>query len=101
MRRLNINRKSQTVQFLFTMLLFFVLIFCALTTISFGSRVYKNIEARMNDNFQATTALSYISNKVRQGDDMKGVGIIKVDGINVLMIKEKYETGVYHTFIYY
>jgi len=68
MRSKGIYNKGQSVQFLFTMILLFALAISALFTILFGARIYENVGTRMDENFGTTTALSYISNKVKQND---------------------------------
>ena len=62
------RQKGNAVSVLFTMLLFLVFVLCALFTVLIGSRVYENINVRSDANYTGNTALSYIANKVRQGD---------------------------------
>ena len=83
---------GQAISGLFTMLLFLVFVLCALFSVLMGSRVYENITKRSDENFSGTTALSYIANKIRQGDREDAVDIIEVDGTPVLQ---------YHTWIYW
>ena len=59
---------GQAISGLFTMLLFLVFVLCALFSVLMGSRVYENITKRSDENFSGTTALSYIANKIRQGE---------------------------------
>lgn len=66
-----------------------------------GSRVYENITKRSDENFSGTTALSYIANKIRQGDREDAVDIIEVDGTPVLQLKQKVGDEMYHTWIYW
>ncbi len=95
----NIN-KGQSVQFLFTMILLFFLAISALFTILFGAKLYENIGNRMEENFTGNTALSYISNKVRQGDRAGQISVESIEGIEVLKIIEIYDSNVYNTIIY-
>ena len=100
---------GQAISGLFTMLLFLVFVLCALFSVLMGSQVYENITKRSDENFSGTTALSYIANKIRQGDRQDGVDIIEVDGTSVLQLKQKIgeETKqkvgdeMYHTWIYW
>ena len=84
---------------LFTMLLFLVFILSALFTVLTGSRVYENITARSDKNFSSSTALSYIANKVRQGDRAGMTDIKEIEGLsfsregNVLHIRTEGENG--------
>lgn len=92
--------KGQSIQFLFTMVLLFSLGISALFTILFGARIYENIGDRMNENFSSTTALSYISNKVRQNDKAGMISVETIEGIQTLKLVEVYNQEVYNTFIY-
>lgn len=93
--------KGQSISGLFTMLLFLVFVLCALFSVLMGSQVYENITKRSDENFSGTTALSYITNKIRQGDRQDGVDIIEVDGTSVLQLKQKIGEETYHTWIYW
>lgn len=92
--------KGQSVQFLFTMLLLFFLCISALFTILFGARIYENIGNRMDENFSSITALSYISNKVKQDDIAGMVSVENIEGISTLQLVEVYDETVYNTWIY-
>lgn len=93
--------KGQSISGLFTMLLFLVFVLCAPFSVLMGSQVYENITKRSDENFSGTTALSYIANKIRQGDRQDGVDIIEVDGTSVLQLKQKIGEETYHTWIYW
>ena len=45
-----IQQKGQTVNLLFTMLLFLVFVLCALFTVLIGGKVYENINSRIQEN---------------------------------------------------
>mgnify|MGYP000128662483 CR=1 FL=1 len=51
--------------------------------------------------FQAPLAISYIANKIRQGDRENSVDIIEVDGTSVLQLKQQVGEEKYHTWIYW
>ena len=78
------GKRGQLMGGLFTMLLFLVFILSALFTVLTGSRVYENITARSDKNFSSSTALSYIANKVRQGDRAGMTDIKEIEGTQVL-----------------
>lgn len=92
------NRKTNV---LFTMLLFLAFVLCAIFTVLIGSRVYENITARSNQNFTGNTALSYIANKVRQGDREGMVEVREIDGTKVLVLSQSVDGTAYETWIYY
>lgn len=91
---------GQSIQFLFTMVLLFSLVISAVFTILFGAKVYQNIQDRMDDNFGGTTALSYISNKVKQNDKEGMISVETIEGTPVLKLVERYDSGDYNTLIY-
>lgn len=99
MKREN-SRPSGSIDFIFSMLLFLVFILCSVFTILIGSRVYSNIRARNDAAFYSDTALSYITNKVRQSDRTDSVNIRSIDGQNVLVLSSGYNGVLYETWIY-
>ena len=78
------EKKGHMTSVLFTMLLFLVFVLSALFTVLIGSRVYENITVRSDASYTGNTALSYIANKVRQGDRAGLVDVVDIDGIPVL-----------------
>lgn len=86
---------------LFTMVLFLVFILCALFTVLIGSRIYENINARSSSNFTGSTAVSYIANKVRQGDRKDRVQLRQVGDTQVLSLGQEIDGVSYETWIYY
>ena len=94
-------RRSNKMNVLFTSLLFLVFILCALFTVLIGSRVYENITQRSNRNFTGTTALSYIANKVRQGDREGMAEVREIEGTPVLVLGQEVNGTRYETWIYF
>lgn len=101
MAKKKIGEKGQSVQLLFTMLLFFALGISALFTILFGARVYENIGQRMEANFSGVTALSYVANQVRQADRAGAVSVTEMEGTAVLKLSQEFDGEWYETLIYY
>ena len=93
--------KGQGISGLFTLLLFLVFVLSALFTILTGSQVYENITARSDRNFTGSTALSYIANKVRQGDRAGMVDVREIEGVPVLEMKQEIGDSAYVTWIYW
>lgn len=93
--------KGQSVQLLFTMLLFFALGISALFTILFGAQIYKNIGHRMEENFNGVTALSYVANQVRQADRAGMIDVVNQEQTPVLRLQQRYDGQTYETLIYY
>ena len=93
--------KSYTsVSFLFSMLLFLTFVLCSVFTVLIGSRVYQNIRARNDAAFYTDTALSYITNKVRQSDRASQITISDMEGHKVLVLGSDYDGIRYETWIY-
>lgn len=101
MERKGKKTRGQSVQFLFTLLLFLILTICSIFIITFGAKVYKNIDSRMNENFIGTTALSYISNKVKQGDESSAISVLTMDNTQILKLEQVFDETKYFTLIYY
>ena len=101
MNRRAAARRGNKMNVLFTSLLFLVFILCALFTVLIGSRVYENITQRSNRNFTGTTALSYIANKVRQGDREDMAEVREIEGTPVLVLGQEVNGTRYETWIYY
>lgn len=95
------EKKGNAVSMLFTMLLFLVFVLCALFTVLIGSRVYENINVRSDANYTGNTALSYIANKVRQGDRADMVDVVDIDGTQVLEMRQEIGGSEYVTWIYW
>lgn len=95
------GQRGQMVNTLFTLLLFLVFVLCALFTVLIGGRVYENINVRTENTYRSDVALSYIANKVRQGDMAGMVSLEEKEGIEVLVLKQEIGGAVYVTDIYY
>lgn len=91
-------KKSGT---LWTLLLFFVFVLCALFTVLTGAGVYETMNTRSEQQFRGYTALQYIANKVRQGDTAGGVRIRQMEDIPVLELAQTLNDDTYVTWIYY
>ena len=89
-----------TLTLVFSLVLLSVLTICVLFTVIFGSKVYENISQRMELNFETTTALAYISNKVKQHDMADSISVVEMDGESVLRIEETIKNEKYETLIY-
>lgn len=94
------GRPTGNMDFIFSMLLFLVFILCSVFTILIGSRVYGNIRERNDASFYSDTALSYITNKVRQSDRADSVSVRTIEDQNVLVLTSEYNGILYETWIY-
>ena len=95
------QQKGQTVNLLFTMLLFLVFVLCALFTVLIGGKVYENINSRIEENYSGQVVLNYVANKVRQGDRADSVTVREIEGVPVLELSQQINGSSYITWIYY
>lgn len=92
-RKIRLNINSASLDFIFILGLLCVFAFGALMAVILGANTYKGIKDDMDSNFELRTPLSYISTKVRQGDAMDSIQVVKKDGVDALVL-EKLDNGV-------
>ncbi len=93
---------QHTIDFLFPIALFFVFSASALLALLMAANLYNNIVLSSNRTFEQGTALSYITEKIRQNDE-GGSGHIylsEFDGYDCLTISQSYGEQIYTTYIY-
>ena len=95
------QQKGQTVNLLFTMLLFLVFVLCALFTVLIGGKVYENINSRIEENYSGKVVLNYVANKVRQGDRAGSVSVKTIEDTPVLELSQEINGRKFVTWIYY
>ena len=95
------QQKGQTVNLLFTMLLFLVFVLCALFTVLIGGKVYENINSRIEENYSGQVVLNYVANKVRQGDEAGRVAVKTMEDTPVLELTQEINGRKFITWIYY
>ena len=97
----SMDKRSRMTGALFTLILCLVFVLSALFLVLMGGNVYENINHRMEAAYREDVALSYIANKVRQGDEAGSVSVKEISGNTVLEIKQVIQDSVYVTDIYY
>lgn len=97
------NRKSQghSIDTLFTFLLLLSFLLFSLLVAGTGSMVYQNGTNSLNENYTSRTALSYLTEKLRQHDHTDSVSIKKLDGIPALALYEEQNGTRYCTYLYF
>lgn len=93
-------RNRPVVDILFLLALFSVFLISALFVVLFGAKIYRNTVAGMDDNFKSRTALSYVTEKMRQHDHEGGASVIDYKGSPVLRLQEEIEGNIYYTYLY-
>lgn len=91
-------RKIDTV---FIVCLFALFALTAFVLILIGVRQYQSTADSMNDNYEVRTAISYLSEKVRQYDTDAGITVADFYGGQALALSSYIEDKTYITFIYY
>ena len=93
-------KQPQIVDFLFTAALLGLFAISAIFVVFFGARVYENINAGVNHNFTSRTAISYITEKLRQRDSEGTATITVINDINTIHLIKKTDEILENTYIY-
>lgn len=94
------NENRHMVDVLFVLTLFCVFALCSVLLIAVGAKVYQNTINSMETHFTSSTALSYISEKIRQNDKMSNITIEDFNGNDALVLSNEYNGEEYCTYIY-
>lgn len=100
MKKENNSPNQFSIQFVFVMLLFLIIVILSVTIILLGRNIYNNINSDRKDNYEVRVSLSYIANKIRQADRCDAVDIKDINGDPAVVIKETYDDINYETWIY-
>ena len=93
-------RNKPIVDILFLLALFSVFLISALFIVLFGAKIYRNTVSGMEANFKSRTALSYVTEKMRQFDHSGGAAVIHYGETPVLVLNERVGDNDYSTFLY-
>ena len=94
------ERKKHSIDVLFMFVLFAVFAILSVLIIFIGSGVYSRITENKEINEQTRTALSYISNKVRETNGEDNVYLMEKNGKQVLVLRQEYEDYSVDTWVY-
>lgn len=93
-------KRKHVVDMVFPFALFFVFASSALLVILLAADIYCNTTAMTESNYESRTVLSYMTEKIRQGDENGGVSIGSFDGHDSVIIRQTYGQQNYQTYIY-
>ena len=93
-------RNKPVVDILFLLALFCVFLISALFIVLLGAKIYRKTVSNMDVNFKSRTALSYVTEKVRQFDHSGGAAVIHYGDTPVLVLNERIDDTDYSTFLY-
>lgn len=88
------------IDIVFPLALFFVFAASALIVLILAADLYGSSADRLQVNDEGRTALSYVSEKVRQSDTGGSMKVAEVDGIPCLVLSAEYNNTEYATYIY-
>lgn len=94
------RNRTHVTDILFTLSLFCLFTACAFLVVLTGIQVYRTTVSDMEDNYSSKTALSYVTEKIRQHDFAGGVSVVSLKGENVLVLKDQADGETYLTYIY-
>ena len=86
---MNSKPTRHSIDTLFTFLLLLSFLLFSLLVAGTGSIVYQNGTDSLNKNYTSRTALSYLTEKLRQHDHTDGISIRELDGIPSLVLYEE------------
>ncbi len=92
--------KKYHVDIVFALALFCAFALTAIVLVIAGGTVYKNTVDSMNKNYDARTALAYITQKIRQSDEDNAFEIKTTEAGDTLVINQVVNGNVYETYIY-
>lgn len=88
------------VDILFVISLFCVFAFMALILVIIGADVYKKTISHMDSNYVTRTAYAYISEKVRQNDQIDSLSITQFGDSDALVLSDEIGGTYYYTYLY-
>lgn len=91
------RNRTHVTDILFTLSLFCLFTACAFLVVLTGIQVYRTTVSDMEDNYSSKTALSYVTEKIRQHDFAGGVSVVSLKGENALVLKDQADGETYLT----
>ncbi|MBP5265208.1 MAG: DUF4860 domain-containing protein [Lachnospiraceae bacterium] len=98
---LNTKKKTGPIEFVFPILLFLIFTLSALFIILFAAQIYQKIVDDSSINYSANTALSYVSEKIRQGENGDGIEVGSFEDCDALILHNHVKEVDYATYIYF
>ena len=89
-----LSQKRHAIDFLFPVTVFFVFTISALTVILLAARIYQSTTD------DSHTALSYLTEKLRQNDREDGIFLDKFDGTQAVVLRQETADASYLTYLY-
>ena len=94
------TRSRHVIDFIFPIALFFVFAASSLVVLILASDIYGSNTNQLQANDENRTALSYISEKIRQNDTGGALEIVSIEGTECLALSADYNDVLHTTYIY-
>lgn len=94
------TRSRHVIDFIFPIALFFVFAASSLVVLILAADIYGSTTNQLQANDENRTALSYISEKIRQNDTGGALEIINIEGTECLSLSADYNDVPHTTYIY-
>ena len=94
------KRDKSIVDMLFLLALFGVFLISALFVVFFGAYIYQNTVNNMEDNYNARTTVSYITEKLHRADEAGSINITTENASSVIAMTQHTDFGDYITYMY-
>lgn len=94
------QERNHIVDVLFVLALFVVFTLSALVLVILGANVYRQTVNYMDENYNARTAYSYLTEKVRQNDLYDSVSVGELEGTAALVLTREINGATYATYLY-
>lgn len=88
------------IDILFVISLFCVFAFSALMLVIIGADIYKSTVTHMEENYTTRTSYAYLSEKIRQKDNLDGISIVQFGDGDALALSEEIADNHYYTYLY-
>lgn len=94
------KREKPIVDILFILALFCAFLISALFIVLFGAKIYRQTVSDMQTNFSSRTALSYVTEKIRQNDTQDSIEVDFSNDKPIIILKKAVDASVYNTYLY-
>ncbi len=94
------QERNHIVDVLFVLALFVVFTLSALVLVILGANVYRQTVSYMGENYEARTAYSYLTEKVRQNDVYGSISVEELEGSRALVLTREINDTTYATYLY-
>ncbi len=92
---------SKKIDTVFVLALITLFAATAFMLVLIGAKQYRYVTNTMNENYEARTIASYLTEKIRQNDTAGHISVVNLEGTTALALRAQEDDFVYTTYIYY